>query len=57
MRQALPMVQAILLMAIYIMLPLILVFAAYELSTPDHADVCGICAEFSDVLVGACTMA
>lgn len=33
MRQALPMVQAILLMAIYIMLPLILAFAAYELST------------------------
>lgn len=30
MRQALPMVQAVLLMAIYIMLPLILAFAAYE---------------------------
>ena len=33
MRQALPMVQAILLMAIYVMLPLILVFAAYEYKT------------------------
>lgn len=30
MRQALPMVQAVLLMAVYIMIPLILVFAAYE---------------------------
>ncbi|HCB8798854.1 TPA: conjugal transfer protein TraG N-terminal domain-containing protein, partial [Escherichia coli] len=33
MRQALPMVQSIILMAIYIMIPLILAFAAYELST------------------------
>ena len=33
MRQALPMVQAILLMAIYVMLPLILAFAAYEFKT------------------------
>ncbi len=33
MRQALPMVQSILLMAVYIMLPLILAFAAYEFST------------------------
>nr|WP_159465187.1 conjugal transfer protein TraG N-terminal domain-containing protein [Scandinavium goeteborgense] len=33
MRQALPMVQAILLMAIYVMLPLILAFAAYEYKT------------------------
>ncbi|MGP0838105.1 conjugal transfer protein TraG N-terminal domain-containing protein, partial [Serratia sp. CY85251] len=30
MRQALPMVQAVLLMAVYIMVPLILAFAAYE---------------------------
>ncbi|EFO1595765.1 TPA: conjugal transfer protein TraG N-terminal domain-containing protein [Escherichia coli] len=33
MRQALPMVQGILLMAIYVMLPLILAFAAYEIKT------------------------
>ncbi|WP_127958543.1 conjugal transfer protein TraG N-terminal domain-containing protein [Serratia microhaemolytica] len=33
MRQALPMVQAVLLMALYVMLPLILVFAAYEFKT------------------------
>lgn len=33
MRQALPMVQAILLMAVYVMLPLILAFAAYEYKT------------------------
>ena len=33
MRQALPMVQAILLMAIYVMLPLIPAFAAYEFKT------------------------
>ncbi|HGY8216038.1 TPA: conjugal transfer protein TraG N-terminal domain-containing protein, partial [Escherichia coli] len=33
MRQALPMVQSILLMAVYIMLPMILAFAAYEFST------------------------
>lgn len=33
MRQALPMVQAVLLMAIYIMMPLILAFAAYEYET------------------------
>ncbi|MFP1878500.1 conjugal transfer protein TraG N-terminal domain-containing protein [Lonsdalea quercina] len=33
MRQALPMVQAVLLMAIYVMLPLILAFAAYEYKT------------------------
>ncbi|UIA92988.1 conjugal transfer protein TraG N-terminal domain-containing protein [Erwinia tracheiphila] len=33
MRQALPMVQAILLMAVYVMLPLILAFAAYEFKT------------------------
>ncbi|STE82283.1 TraG-like protein, N-terminal region [Escherichia coli] len=52
MRQALPMVQSILLMAVYIMLPMILAFAAYEFSYADHADVCGICTEFSDILVG-----
>lgn len=33
MRQALPMVQAVLLMAVYIMVPLILAFAAYEYKT------------------------
>jgi hypothetical protein len=33
MRQALPMVQAILLMAVYILIPLILVFSAYEFKT------------------------
>lgn len=33
MRQALPMVQAVMLMAIYIMVPLILAFAAYEFKT------------------------
>lgn len=33
MRQALPMIQAILLMAMYVMLPLILAFAAYEFKT------------------------
>lgn len=33
MRQALPMVQSILLMAVYIMIPLVLAFAAYEFST------------------------
>lgn len=33
MRQALPMVQAILLMAIYVMLPLITAFAAYRFKT------------------------
>ncbi|QTF09651.1 conjugal transfer protein TraG [Brenneria izadpanahii] len=33
MRQALPMVQAVLLMAIYVMIPLILAFAAYEYKT------------------------
>ncbi|EPB2022180.1 conjugal transfer protein TraG N-terminal domain-containing protein [Escherichia coli] len=33
MRQALPMMQGILLMAIYVMLPLILAFAAYEIKT------------------------
>lgn len=33
MRQALPMVQAILLMAVYIMFPLILAFSAYEFKT------------------------
>ncbi|NUU69135.1 conjugal transfer protein TraG N-terminal domain-containing protein [Enterobacteriaceae bacterium BIT-l23] len=33
MRQALPMVQAVLLMALYIMVPLILAFAAYEFKT------------------------
>jgi len=33
MRQALPMVQAVMLMAIYIMIPLILAFSAYEFKT------------------------
>ncbi|QMR42928.1 conjugal transfer protein TraG N-terminal domain-containing protein [Klebsiella aerogenes] len=33
MRQALPMVQAILLMAVYILIPLILAFSAYEFKT------------------------
>ena len=33
MRQALPMMQGILLMAVYVMLPLILAFAAYEIKT------------------------
>lgn len=33
MRQALPMVQAILLMAVYVMIPLILAFSAYEFKT------------------------
>lgn len=33
MRQALPMVQALLLMAIYVMLPLILAFGSYEFKT------------------------
>lgn len=33
MRQALPMVQAILLMAVYILIPMILAFAAYEFRT------------------------
>lgn len=33
MRQALPMVQGVLLMAIYVMLPLILAFAAYDFKT------------------------
>ncbi|MDE1480802.1 conjugal transfer protein TraG N-terminal domain-containing protein, partial [Xenorhabdus bovienii] len=33
MRQSLPMVQALLLMAIYVMLPVILMFAAYEFKT------------------------
>lgn len=33
MRQALPMVQAILLMAVYILIPLVLVFSAYEFKT------------------------
>ncbi|CAI1042047.1 TraG-like protein, N-terminal region [Serratia quinivorans] len=33
MRQALPMVQAVLLMAVYIMVPIILAFAAYEYKT------------------------
>lgn len=33
MRQALPMMQGILLMAIYVMLPLILAFATYEIKT------------------------
>ncbi|CEE93030.1 conjugal transfer protein TraG N-terminal domain-containing protein [Xenorhabdus koppenhoeferi] len=33
MRQSLPMVQALLLMAIYVMLPMILMFAAYEFKT------------------------
>jgi hypothetical protein len=33
MRQALPMVQAVLLMAVYVLIPLILVFSAYEFKT------------------------
>lgn len=32
-RQALPMIQVVILMALYILIPLILLFAAYEFKT------------------------